>query len=76
MQSLQQHILHKFLHFYFLFMHLGQPVHLLLNLLLCVPGMSLIRFERLRGMHIIIISLWVQYQIGTLTSINIVSLSF
>jgi hypothetical protein len=36
----------------------------------------LIRFERLRGMHIIIISLWVQYQIGNLTFINIVSLSF
>jgi hypothetical protein len=36
----------------------------------------LIRFERLRGIHIIIIFTWVQYQIGTLTFINIVSLSF
>jgi hypothetical protein len=34
------------------------------------------RFERLRGMDIINISLWVQYQIGTLTFITIVSLSF
>ncbi len=33
----------------------------------------LIRFERLRGIHIIIIFTWVQYQIGTLTFINIVS---
>ncbi len=36
----------------------------------------LIRFERLWGSHIIIICTWVQYQIGTLTFINIVSLSF
>ncbi len=38
--------------------------------------MRLIRFERLRGIHIIIIFTWVQNQIGTLTFINIVSLSF
>jgi hypothetical protein len=36
----------------------------------------MIRFERLRGIHIIIYLTWVQYQIGTLTLINIVSLSF
>ncbi len=33
---------------------------------------ELIRFERLRGIHIIIIFTWVQYQIRTLTFINTV----
>jgi hypothetical protein len=41
-----------------------------------IKSLFLIRFERLRGIHIIIIFTWVQYQIRTLTFIIIVSLSF
>jgi hypothetical protein len=45
------------------------------SLMVQLMALFLIRFERFRGIHIII-STWAQYQIRTLTFIDIVSLSF
>ncbi len=54
--------------------HLLREVQLL-DLVDCSESriVYVIRFVRLRGIHIIIIFTWVQYQIGTLPFINVVS---